>query len=728
MFKNIPKIIAMMSALFGFKSEDELPIDAKNMALDLTDEMKAKLEAHFGKKYTVEMLNGVNGEIKAFMSKDMDIKAIQDELAALVREDVQLNAELKDAAAGDNPKEDISQTLALISANQTSLREKNGELEAQVKKLMGEGVGDVPEAVIHIARGTMAKHSQTHLHASNKPWDAFEKRSWNARLRDGSIKATDFSSDANIPLLQQDLEHFVRENPNGLNSLFNDFADLPAEWDRRTGVLDRIADGFIIPAEIVQGRAKGWKPKGKFKIDAEQGRVFRKKIDITFDGYELQEIENTWIRQYNANDGSHPWKMSFIGFLLGELIKRQKLDDRRAQINGIFAQTPEGDGIPGAAVNSQDGLRFLFWYYRDVVKKYKAVDLGVPTTTNIVDYVRSLILSIPEDERAESGLELGLSQAWLDAYRVRAGLVYQMHKNTDSGSARYDKDYPIDYPNIMFQPLKDMTKTDFMYITQSNNIQILDYNVSEKGKFTVTHDKRDTNIFADYRLGIRLKYVGTKLAANDPAEFERQKVWSNSVPVFDKDTAVPLFDDATGIINFHYSTMKVDAAWVTDITEMENAPKGAIIKIIGNTSLLANKYVKDGGNFDLAGNADFNLKSGGTLTLRVEDDGTFKEIKRTAAPEAAASTDVNFNTTTIDANEGNVFRNVAGANTTIASIINGTEGKTIRIYGKTGINTIVQDVATNIEVATTATLAATTDYIDLTKIDGVWYEVKRLIA
>jgi F0F1-type ATP synthase membrane subunit b/b' len=728
MFGKFQRTIAMMMALFGYKAESDIPINAELKALDLTDDQKAKLEAHFGKDYTKKMLDGMNTEIKAFMENNMDIKAIQDEIDALIQESAVLAEEVKPSAGDPAAKEDVSAKLAAIGANQKKLERANAELQAQVQKLMNEGVGDVPEAVIKITKDAIAKHSATHLHATNKSWDAFEKRSWNARLRDGSIKATDFSSDGNIPLLQDDLEHFVRENPAVLNSLFNDFADLPKEWDRRTGVLDRVADGFIIPAEIVQGRSKGWKEKGKFKIDAEQGRVFRKKIDITFDGFELQEIENTWIRQYNAGDGSHPWKMSFIGFLLGELVKRQKLDDRRAQINGIFSQTPDGDGKPGAAVNSQDGLRFLFWYYRDVVKKYRAVDLGIPTTTNIVDYVRNLILSIPEDERAEPGLELGLSQAWLDAYRVRAGLVYQMHKNTDSGSARYDKDYPIDYPNILFQPLKDMTKTDFMYITQSNNIQIMDYNVNEKSKFTITHEKRDTNIFADYRLGIRLKYVGTKLAQGDPAEFERQKVWSNSVPVFDKDTTVPLFDDATGIVNFHYANMKVDAAWVTDITEVENAPKGMIVKIVGNTGLVANKYIKDGAAISLTGDADFNLKLGGALTLKVQDDGTLKEIKRTTAPEAAASTDVTFTTSVLDANAGNVFRSAVTANTTLTDILNGVESKEITIYGKTGFNTIVVDVANKIEVVTTATMANETSYIKLTLIDGVWHETKRAIA
>jgi hypothetical protein len=38
------------------------------------------------------------------------------------------------------------------------------------------------------------------------------------------------------------------------------------------------------------------------------------------------------------------------------MIKQQMLDDRIAQINGIFVQSPEGDNMPGAAVNSQNGL------------------------------------------------------------------------------------------------------------------------------------------------------------------------------------------------------------------------------------------------------------------------------------------------------------------------------------------------------------------------------------
>jgi len=728
MFDRLKATILGMMVLLGFSAESEIPIDAENKALNLSAEQIAKLEAHFGKDYAKKMVEGVNHEIKAAMENNTDLKAIQDEIDAIVKEKALKAEELQEGKNAGANAPDLSQKLELLNKAHTDEKAKREELQGMVKKLMAEGVGDVPETVIKGNAGMKVGHSNTHLFAEAKDWNKFEGRGWNARLRDGSLKATDFNQDGTIPLLQDDVAHFVRENPTALESLFNDFAELPSEWSRRTGVLDRVADAFIIPAEIVQGRSKGWKPKNDFKIASEEGRVFRKKIDITFDGYELQEIENTYIRSYNGADGSHPWKMTFIYFLLSELVKRQKLDDRRAQINGIYVETPEGDGNPGMAVNSQDGLRFLFWYHRDITKKYAAADLGVPTTTNIVDYVRSLILSIPEEDRSLEGLEFGLSQNWLDAYRLRAGMAYQVHMSTEEGRLEYQKNYPIDYPNVKFQPLKDMVKTDFMYVTLSKNIEVLDYNVNEKGKFTVTHDRRDTHIFADYRLGIRIKQVGVERLSGEPADYGRQMVWSNNVPIFDTTVAAPAFDNASGILKLHYNTVKVDKAWATDIAKVNNLTKGTVVKIVGNTLMANAKNVLDNADIALAGDAPFNLKSGGTLTLFVTNALTLKEISRTAAPDATEAPATNFDSGILDANTGNEFKYTGAAAVTLTSIINGVDGKRIKVYGKTGAAVTINTVAGKIKVDSTATLANATSYVEFMRIDGVWQEIGRAIA
>lgn len=716
-FKKMAKTVLGFMAVLGVA---KLPIDAENQQLNLDDAQRQKIVNALGEKLAAEAINGIDQEIKDLAQNNLDLKAIQDEIAALVKETNLTEEELKDAASSKDA-DDSSGTLASIKA----ISAKTKEMEATIAKLLTEPVGD--SALEVIKNGAMNRaHTATHLFGSGKAYDAFDGgRSWNARMRDNGVKATDFNSNGTIPLLQSDIEHFVNDNNGMLESLFNDFRDLPAEWARRSGVLDRVSDGYIIPGEIVQGRAKGWSPKNNFKIDSEQGQVYRKKIDITFDGYELQKIENTWIRQNNKADGSHPWKMSFVGFLLGELIKVQMVDDRNAQINGIYVESPEGKA--GAAVNSQNGLRYLWYKHRDVDQKYRPFDIGAPTESNIVDYINTMIEMMPEAERKEQGLEIQLSSKWLKAYVKRAGELYPKQYNTDQGKMMYQLNSPIDYPNFIFQELVDMTKTDFIAITKSSNIEILDYNVSEKGKFTMSHDKRDTNIFADYRLGIRIMYVGSKLEAGDPRAFEIQKVWSNNMPVFGTDVFAPAFDDLTGILKINFNNIEVDSSWKTDVTRIEGAASGAVIRVKGNTGLAAAKNLKNNANLLLA--SDFNLALGGTIVLYVQPDGKLKELSRTTAPEVATSTDISFTSGVLDSKGGTVFRYAGTATAAITSIINGVEGKTIRIYGTdtVAVDVTLADVAT-VDVASNATLGDSNDYVQLTFVNGVWVETGRSIT
>ena len=309
----------------------------------------------------------------------------------------------------------------------------------------------------------------------------------------------------------------------------------------------------------------------------------------------------------------------------------------------------------------------------------------------------------------------------------RAGELYPKLYNTDQGKMMYQLNSPIDYPNFIFQELVDSTKSDFIGITKSSNIEILDYNVSEKGKFTMTHDKRDTHIFADYRLGIRIKLIGTKLAAGDPRAFELQKVWSNNMPVFGTDVFAPAFDNTSGILKVTFDNTQVDASWKTDITSIEGAVSGTVIRIKGNTGLVATKNLKSNANLLLT--ADFNLASGGTIVLYVQPDGKLKELSRTTAPEVATSTDISFTSGVLDSKGGTVFRFTGTATTAISSILNGVEGKTIKIYGTdtAGVDVTLADVAT-IDVASAATLGDSNDYVQLTFVNGKWMETGRSIT
>lgn len=719
-FKFLAGTLAMVLSFLGIEN---LPINAEKNEVDFDAEQAEKLKKQMGDDIYQKMVGSFNKELKDMQSNNLDLKAIEDELAALrkasaVQEDLEANGQSENLTAAENLKL-INEALA---KQNVLLKEK----EELIQKLMKE---DLEIPTLQIGKGN-ATHSATHLFASGQKYDAIENRPWNARAVGRSMQVTDFNNDSYIPLLQDDLKHFVRQNPTMVQDLFDDKEELPAEWSRISGVQDRIATGYVQAGEIAQARSKGWAPKGKFQFDVEENRVFRKKIDITFEGYELQEIENTWIGMLNR-DGSKAYKMSFVSYLLTIIIQQEKLDSRKAHINGIYV-TPAGGSTPGTAVNSQNGILWSYWKNREIEKKIKPFvsTLGEPTKANIVEYVREFIESLPEEHRNQSGLELQLSIAMLQDYRKAAGEIYVLNRTPDQGNKEYNLSYPVDYPNIKFQPLKDMTKTKFMAITYSKNNLILEYRPEEKYQFFTEQKTRQINILSDYREGAGHIFVGTK---STESSFEKQMIWTNNLPIWDDSVMPTIFDDTTGILKLNYKNVKVASTWNTDITDLEASeffktlPAGLVVKITGDTTLVAAKKVKHNtAKLVLAGNADFNLQSGGTLTLIKQADGKFRELERTAGPVSVTADAVNFTGDTIDSNDGVVFNFTGGTATTLAEITNGYEGNTIRIYGSTTALT-VSNVTGEISVTANAVLNTTEKFIELTFINGKWFEVQRSV-
>lgn len=737
-WKFLNKTAAAVMSLLGI---NKIPMNGDASATEFTADQRKELEAKLGTEKTQKIIDAFDNELKAMNDANADLTAIDAELEAFLAENPTVNAELNGADTSDDDEdenededqdEDDDQANAstaqprIIASLQKRVSALTKGFSAQKKTI--EALMDAEETEIKpqntiAVRTNTLKHSATHLFAIGKPMFSYENRPWNERLRDSSAKVTDFNNDSYIPTLVDDAKHFVLEYPEALESLMNDNRMLPAEWDRISGVLDRVASGNIITGEIVQGRAKGWSPKNKFKISAEEGRVFAKKIDITFSGYELQQIENTWIRSYNR-EGSHPWKMTFVYFLLGEIMKRQALDDRNAMINGIFVQTPENR--EGAAVNSQDGLLYLFYQFRDVLKKYRPTHLGNITPENVVDKVKQLIEGIPEIDRRSPGLELGITETVLGWYRERAGLIYQLQHATDEGKQVYSKDHPIDYPNIKFQPIVDMTKTTFMYITQSKNIQQMDYRREEKNAFTFTMDKRDINIFTDYKEGIRLKQVGVKLAEGETPDFERQMIWSNEAPIFDASVSVPAFDDETGILKVVYPVIRIDQDFKTNITAIEGVQPGQVVKVYGTSKLSAARQITKNAKIDITSN--YALNTNGYILMYVNADGTLKELKRTTTAETPQAQKIEFDGDVLDVANGTEFHFNGAEAETLADIINGVDGKSIKIFGKSVDEKLTISATDTISVAASVELTATTHYIELVNVNGVWFEVNKVTA
>ena len=711
-WKIMAKTVALFSALLGTK---EIPIDGEAQTLNLSAEQRQKIVDALGEDLAGEAINGINSEIKNMAQENLNLKAIKDEVDAMVRLSALTEEELKNVAKDGNG---APETVALVQA----IAKKNNEQAAQIQKLIADPEGDVPSAIIQ-GNGKKITHSASHLFGSTKAYDAFEERNWNARAAGLTTAATNFTDQPTVQKLNNDLDLYFRENPEELKSLHRDNFGLPAFWNKRTKVDDKVADATIATAEISQARKLPWLPKNRQIIKPEEGQIFPIQIDIEYVGYFLQKIEASWLNMMNK-EGSQPYKTSFVRFLVSEIDKKARQEDRIATIKGVYVETPENATTPGRFINRQNGLLYLAQQARDVTKKYRPFDLGMPTPTNIVDYVDNFIKQLPYDVRTQQGLVLYLSDFWLKAYKRRSETLFGGNNDYTGYPTN-----PKDYNNIKFEVLVDMEGSDFMFMTFDDNIEVLENIPAEKSMYHFEYLKRMIYIWADYKMGVRFLHIGNPVVPGDPLEFSVQTVWSNTAPVFPADFFVPVNDDATGKVKVNFKNLYVTKDWATDITEFTNTTPGTIIKIKGDTQLTAVKNVVDGAKVDLAGNIAFNLKSGGTLTLYVNADGSVKELARTAAPESTVVSDVNFDTATVDANLGSIFRYNGAATKAITGIQNGVEGKTIKIFGTdtASVDVTFSDTG-NINVASAATLLDATDYLQLTLVDGVWIETGRLIA
>ncbi|WP_341221058.1 hypothetical protein [Polaribacter atrinae] len=712
------KLKAMASSFLVMLNLKEIPIaDGK---VNFSDEQTKLLEAELTPEMLEKAINAFNTDI----AENSKVKGISDEIKQMLAA-----METPEEAAANKAKQknpDASDDAPDVKAQLTALNAKIKERDNVITKLLGDAESDTPlERILNTQAKEIMKHSATHLFGDAKAFNAFDGRNWNQLAAGKTTKATDWtaSDGANIQKLNGDAELYFRENPKFIKSLQRDNFGLPMAWGKTFNVVDKITTASITTAEITQGRKLPWLPKNKQSIQAEEGRIFPISIDIEYQGHELSKIEASWLASFNT-EGSQYDKMTFVRFLLTELDKKARLEDRIASIKGVYVQTPDNATTAGSYLNRQDGLLVQIWRARDVRKVYRAFKLGTPTAANSADYINKLITSLPYEVRTANGLELGLSPTHLTNYKNR---IEHIHGTQNDYKGK--PTYPRDYPNIKFQELLDLEGSDFMYITQTENLDILENRPKEKSWYRFGFDgKRKIFILNDYKLGIRLKHIGTTVKEGDPAAFKVQSVWSNDVPLFPADFFAPIYDDGTGVINATFNQLKVDEAWKTDITDVKGLAAGVIVKIQGDADLASAKNVKSTGNMSLASN--FDLSSGGTLTMIVLEDNTLKELSRTTEPEVVTEeTAVEYDSATLDAAEGSEFNYVGAAALTITEILNGVQGQTVKIFGNAAAS---QDVTINtvgnIKTTSAAVLKLETDSIELVLVDGVWTEFNRTIS
>lgn len=705
------KLAAQMATLvMTILGIDKIPIDGEGKKVAFSDDQKSELKRFLKDEAQMDdMMQAFNKDLANMETEAQREERLKNELRTALKQTNLTEQEVENKLEEGN----LEDQLKLINKNQQ-------EQKALIEKLLKDPEGDSPIAN-GPSIGPKAQHSTTHLFGDNKSWNAFDGRPWNQRAAGIVTDATEFSDRTVVEKLNDDMDHYFRENPEEIKSLHRDNFGLPSFWPKRLNVDDKVADGNIVSAEITQARKLPWLPKNKQLIEPEEGQIFPAQIDIEFVGYYLQKMEASWLNKWNQ-EGSQPYKESFVRFLVSELDKKARVEDRISTVKGIFVKTPENATVAGKFINRQDGLLYQFYKARHITKKYKPFAVGTPTTSNIVDYVDKMIESLPLEVRVNPNLVFYLSPYWMKAYKRR----YEQIHGTQNDYTGYPTN-PKDYSNVKFEVMPDLEGLVFMFITFDDNIELLENVPKEKSMYHFEYLKRIMYIWADYKQGVRLIHIGTTVKDGDPLEFKVQTVWTNDVPIFPADFSIPVFDTLTGRISAKYGYMKVEDGWNTVVTHIDDAKPGQIIKIEGNPNMTTSRNIVSTGNLTLASN--FDLKTARILTLFVKADGSIVELKREDVVSASAPADVNFDAGIIDASEGVNFYSTAAANEVLDEITNGVEGNEITIYGPPGAPTLtINDVAGNIEVASQAVLATAADKITLVKVGGVWYESERTIA
>lgn len=710
----------MLASLLGLTTAPAL----KDGNLDLSQEQQNSLQEQLGAEDMASLIAQVTGELSEVAevatqlaaaraneaAQATQLEALTQRITELTTQNATLTTQV--ATLSEQPEDNPSaQPIAQAQSQPSGSIMSRAVAAAGIVLATTLGTSALWGGEVK-AIGNQLMGESGQLWSTDRPWNM---RALNRHTPGATFVATNFNQDVNIDRLNGDLEDFIRQNPSKIENIYTQYFTIPDLWKANTvfGVADRITTATITVSEVTQPRKDKWLPKGSASIKPEEMRVRPAQIDLQFDYKKMVQIETNWINQFNR-EGTQAYKMTFIEYLITQYMMQARSEDANVLINGVYVETPEGYDHAVSYLLRNDGVRKLLFDARGI--KYRPFEnLGTPTESNIVDYIHKAIQLLPDDVR-NTPLQLDLPPFWIRAYKLRDEQLRGTNNNYDG----YPQT-PRDYPNIQFVPVTQWEGSDIMVFTTPDNIKPLEFKPEEKSMLTIEKDRRTVYVFGDYRLGIGFNHFGLVTDKNDPLKFRKQIVWSNNTPLFRADFFVSFYDEGTGIVDVNHYRVQPAVGFTTDITKI-NGNVGNILIIKGDISLATAVNVKN--TADIVLTSDFNLKSGGTLTLVKQSNGAYKEVGRTSAPEVVSSL-VKFTTTSFDYNSGNEFIYKGTSSVTLADILNGTENNTVRIYGQATNTLTVDTVAGKIKTNSAALLNTEAKFIDLVKVDGLWVEMGR---
>ena len=621
-----------------------------------------------------------------------------------------------------------------IEVNASKVVDKVKDQQATIDKLMNEPEADVPtkNAMKKLVTGTAlvaSLSSSTHLFGTMAEAKAdvfaFEERNWNKRAAGKTANVTNFDDVSTITRLNNDLKDYQVKNPEFLRKLYEDHYGLPEFWPKKFGVLDRVSDGVMSLGSVTQARKPDWTPGLELFIDAEIRRIYRIQIDKEFNGYQLQELETSWLNSLFNFDGSTPYKHSFIAYLLNEISVKARQEDREGAVNGIYAPNIAGVKMPGHYINAQSGIRHDLFRFIHIEKKIVPYvsKIGKFNAANAYTYAKNFVESLPLAIRKKAGMVFYMSPSNL----IKVKDAYKKINSLNNDYSGNNIDYVEGYPNIRFYGLQDLEGSNLMFITDDQNIEIREYLPQEKEKYSMEQLKRDTYIHADYRFGCGFVFSGVELPADSSFKGIAQMIWVNDEAVFPDTVSVPLFGrPMSAAIELNYNRLHVHPELVADVKTLTGLPAGTVLEIIGDATMKTNAVIKkkSGGSGNLDLDSDFNPKTVYKLIMVVQPNGNYKEVARvTEFPTGETAPNV-FDDLVVDYLDG-AIQKFNGFSGVISNIVNGNEGSVITIYGNANEALEIESIVGKIVMTSLAVLSDETQFVTLRNFGGVWYDINR---
>lgn len=649
-----------------------------NEPLAFSDEQKQTLDDTLNAEGFAEKFMGkYNDNLQAEQENEDALKAVQ-EFMAQEDDTERTENEDPDNEVGAEEGSNLVKKVTAMGNQLKAVQKKNQKLEADNKKLMAIAEPDNPEK-INANIDTTMKHSKTHLFGSNNSWDAFEGRPWNQQAAGISTSATAWNT-ADISQLNQDIQDYFRKDPKKLHSTFMDGLQLPPHWKLISGVSDEYIFTTVSTGEITQGLKIKWLPKNNAKFAAQKGKVRDIEIDIEFKGNELKKLEKSYLNNF-FNEGSTPFKDGFILYVVKELMKQARKEDKICIGKGVYYPNENAE-TPGSFMNNFSGVIKLVLEARDDL--FKSFKLGKPTEENIFEYLEKFVKSLPHEIRILPDLYLYLSPTWRRAYNEARRRVKGTNQDFEGDIMFVDG-----FPNIKLYAYDQLEGYDLMFLTTEDNISILTDKPGEDGVLQFEKDTRNTRVYGDYKLATFIAMFGRKLIGVSESSYENQLFFANDVEAL-TDVYVPVpKNDATPSLKYHHSiAVGANNTAATNITNFTNAKVGSKVYVYGNSDA-NHSTVKNGGNISLIG-GDCVMTNNRLLVLFVKADGSFQELERKdigvqSVEEAAVV--LAPDSTSIDVSTGTRFvTSVNTGATAITAIENAVAGETYRVEGGSSTN------------------------------------------